>query len=79
MSDTKYTELKTLLETGFAQMLAEIKGVDARLRAVENGLSRLEGNVDGRLTEMSHRITDVYTRLPVPIAYQPPEPSKKRA
>lgn len=55
------------------------RGLDVSLRAVEMGLSRLEGNVDGRLSEMSSRITDIYTRLPVPLAYQPPGPGRKRA
>ncbi len=73
------TENLSGFEAKIDQLIGMVSGLDTRLRAVENGLSRLEGNVDGRLTEMSHRITDVYTRLPVPIAYQPPETSKKRA
>ena len=52
---------------------------DGQTSRVETGLAHLESNVDGRLTEMSHRITDIYTRLPIPIAYQPPEGGKRRA
>lgn len=59
-------------------LIEMVRGMDGRLRAVEYGLAELRGNVDGRMTEMSHRITDIYTRLPVPIAYQPP-PGKQRA
>lgn len=55
----------------------QIGALDARVRAVETSIAHLEGRVEGRLTEMSARITDIYTRLPVPIAYQPP--GKQRA
>lgn len=65
------------LEAKIDLLIEMVRGVDGRLRAVENGLAELRGNVDGRMTEMSHRITDIYTRLPVPIAYQPPD--KQRA
>ncbi|MBF0093406.1 MAG: hypothetical protein HQL33_10795 [Alphaproteobacteria bacterium] len=59
------------LEAKIDLLIEMVRGVDGRLRAVETGLAELRGNVDGRMTEMSHRITDIYTRLPVPIAYQP--------
>jgi len=52
-----------------------VKGLDARLRGVEDGLAELRGEV----RQMSVRISDVNARLPVPIAYQPPAPGKKRA
>jgi len=64
------------------QVLAAFASLDARLRSVETGQARLEGHVDGingRLAEMSARISDIYTRLPVPIAYQPPTDGKRRA
>ena len=54
-------------------LIEMVRGMDGRLRAVECGQAELRGNGDGRLTEMSHRIPGIYTRLPVPIAYQSPE------
>ncbi|MBF0093310.1 MAG: hypothetical protein HQL33_03075 [Alphaproteobacteria bacterium] len=41
--------------------------IDTRIRALETEVAELKGEA----RQMSVRISDVYTRLPVPIAYQP--------
>lgn len=61
------------------RQIGELKGgvgaLDTRIRALETEVAELKGEV----RQMSVRISDVYTRLPVPIAYQPPGSGKKRA
>ncbi len=52
-----------------------VRGMDTRLRSVESEIAELKGEV----RQMSVRISDVNARLPVPIAWQPPETPKKRA
>ncbi|MEI8396404.1 MAG: hypothetical protein WCF85_16850 [Rhodospirillaceae bacterium] len=52
------------------------RGLDARLRAVELEVAELKGEMRGEMRQMSARISDLYGRLPVPIAYSPPEPRR---
>ncbi|OHC76143.1 MAG: hypothetical protein A3G18_06525 [Rhodospirillales bacterium RIFCSPLOWO2_12_FULL_58_28] len=65
------------------RQIGELKGnvgaLDTRIRALETEVAELKGEMRGEMRQMSARISDVYTRLPVPIAYQPPGPGKKRA
>ncbi|WP_448207697.1 hypothetical protein [Azospirillum sp. sgz302134] len=46
--------------------------LDSRVRVLEREIAEFRGEVRGRLDEMSNRIGDVNARLPVPIAYAPP-------
>lgn len=56
----------------------QIGALDTRIRALETGVAEMKGEMRGEMRQMSARISDVYTRLPVPIAYQPPH-GKQRA
>lgn len=46
--------------------------LDDRLRLLEQDISEFRGEVRGRIDGLSERISDVNARLPVPIAYSPP-------
>lgn len=46
--------------------------LDGRVRLLEREMSEFRGEVRGRLDGMSERISDINARLPVPIAYAPP-------
>lgn len=50
-------------------LIEMVRGLGTRLRAVETELAEVKGEI----RQMSVRISDVNARLPVPIAYQPPE------
>lgn len=60
------------------QVASKVDRLDDRVRALETEVAELKGEMRGEMRQMSARISDVYTRLPVPIAYQPP-PGKQRA
>lgn len=92
MSDESHDRLGRLeagqarLDAGQAELKATLARLESMLVRLVDGqaemrerMAHLEGRVEGRLMEMSARISDIYTRLPVPIAYQAPAPGKKRA
>ncbi|HYD69991.1 hypothetical protein [Azospirillum sp.] len=59
------TNLRRELNTSFAGMSKEV----AELKEY---IAEFRGEVRGRLDGMSQRISDVNARLPIPIAYAPP-------
>lgn len=84
----KTDRILAAIETLGQNVYARFEQIDARITALENKMDARFDQVDKRLdalekltdvAELRGRGEEISRRQPVTIAYQPPEPGKKRA
>ncbi len=62
------------IKVTLSQLVQMMARIDGRLQDAPT--SRDFGRLEGELSQIGQRILDLNSRLPVPIAYSPPEPRR---
>lgn len=71
--DDRLARLEAKLDRLAEQMLAGFERIRDGQSDLKAEVAELRGEVRGELRQLGQRISDVNARLPVPIAYQPPD------
>ncbi len=72
-TDERLARLEAKLDRLGEQMVAGFEPIREGQSDLKAEIAELRGEVRGELRQLDQRMSDVNARLPVPIAYQPPD------